>query len=188
MTVGIREDLNEILATLEKEQIPHMLVGGLALEALGIVRFTRDIDIQVSIPALPATMPTSFLGCLVDEVALDPVFRQETLVLHIATSGIPIELFRATHWFTVQALARRTMQKSAVLGRSVPIPTPEDFILLKLAYSASPERGDRKSVQDAIDIESVVEAHRGRLDLDYLRENAKKLGVGREIESFVLSP
>jgi hypothetical protein len=46
--VSLSATVRSILEDLEAEGIEHMVVGGVALEALGVPRTTFDVDIQVA--------------------------------------------------------------------------------------------------------------------------------------------
>lgn len=168
-------DLRDVLQALEREGVTHMVVGGLALEALGIPRATVDVDIQVSVPEPPSRARSVLYGCIVEEWSRDEVFGQETLIGHVGASGIPVEFFFTSHWFTRQALERRQRVHSPSLAREVPIPTPEDFVLLKACYLGSAHRSRAKLAQDALDIEGVVAAF--PLDKAYVQTTAERLGA-----------
>lgn len=169
------ENLRAVLHALEREGVPHMLVGGLALEALGMPRATLDVDVQVSAPDVPSRAKSILYGCIVEEWSKDRVFGQETVIGHVGGSGIPVEFFFTSHWFTRQALERRQRVHSPSLAREVPIPTPEDFVLLKACYLGDEGRSRAKLAQDALDVEGVAAAF--PLDQKYVRENAERLGV-----------
>ena len=47
------QELQNLLATLRRESVPHALCGGLALAVHGLVRATEDIDLLVEETALP---------------------------------------------------------------------------------------------------------------------------------------
>ncbi|HEX2022327.1 MAG TPA: nucleotidyl transferase AbiEii/AbiGii toxin family protein [Candidatus Thermoplasmatota archaeon] len=168
-------DLGDLLGILEEGKVEHMLVGGLAAEAMGFPRATFDIDIQVVAPAAPLRGKSVVFGCIVEEWARDPVFEQDTLIAHLPSSPIPVEFFFTTHWLPAEAVRRRQMVDVPALGRQVPVPTPEDFILLKSGFWTSSARRDTKKAQDALDIEAV--ARRGGLDLAYVERQAARLGV-----------
>lgn len=173
--MGLVQDLRRVLDALDAEGVPHMLVGGLALESLGMPRTTLDIDIQLLAPPGLRRERSVVFGCVVEEWARDEVFGQDTLIAHLGTSAIPVEFFLTGHWFTRQALDRRQVIRSASLAREVAIPRPEDFVLLKTCYLASAGRRAAKRAQDALDVQSVAAAF--PLDRAYLRGNAEKLGV-----------
>lgn len=180
--MGLAEDLSAALDLFEGLDAPHMVVGGLALEALGVPRSTLDIDLQVHLDEPPDRLSSSFHGWFIDERATDEIFDQETLILEGKVSGTPVEVFLTSHWFTEQALERRQTVPSGLLDRRIPIPTPEDFILLKAAYSQGSSRSEAKATQDRLDIESVLEAHVEDLSLDELEKNARRLGVWKRLE------
>lgn len=178
----LAEALQTFLGTLDRERIPHMLVGGMAMEALGVPRSTLDVDVQVELPGGGPPHASTFLGSIVEERTKDEVFGQDVIIVHLATSAVPFELFLTSHWFTRQALARRRTVRSALVGRDVPVPTAEDFVLLKAAYMLGPHRSPRKAAQDALDIERVVGLHRAGLDRAYLEVNARKLACWTSLE------
>jgi hypothetical protein len=175
--VGLADDLRDFLGTLDREHIAHMLVGGVAMEALGGPRSTLDVDLQIDLPNPGSSYASTFLGAIVEERSKDEVFGQEVIIVHLPTSPVPFELFLTSHWFTRQALARRRAVRSGLVARDVPVPTLEDFILLKAAYMRGPTRPPRKAAQDAVDIETVLQHHGGKLDRGYVEANARKLGV-----------
>lgn len=169
-------EAREFLRRLKAAGVPHMLVGAMALDALGPPRSTMDIDIQVHVEGAPTASETTYLGAVVEERSRDPVFEQDVYIVHLPTYAVPIELFVTSHWFTAQALDRRRMVQSGELDE-VPVPTPEDFVLLKAAYHESSQRSRAKRAADAVDIEGVIRGLRGDVDRAYLEENARRLGV-----------
>ena len=171
----IRTDLRLILESLNREQLPHMVVGALAVDAWGVPRTTMDIDIQVALPGPPDKLRSVYLGLVVEEWSRDKTFDQDVVIGSVG-SPIPVEIFVTTHWFTSQALSRRVELPSALVGRAVPVPTREDLILLKAAYQAAPWRSRRKAAQDGVDIEHLL-TFAPSLDLDYLQINGQRLGV-----------
>lgn len=175
--MGFAEDLDPLFDALEEAGHEFMVVGGLAMDALGVPRSTVDIDIQIRLD--PAELGTSsyFLGWFIDERAHDEVFDQVTLIVHAPSSPRPVELFLTDHWFTSQALDRRQHLQATSVGRAFPLPTPEDFVLLKAAYWRHLSRSPRKAAQDGVDIESVLAANLDELDHAYLEENARKLEI-----------
>lgn len=171
----LAEDVARVLDGLEELGLPHMLVGALAVDAWGVPRTTTDVDLQVALPGPPEKIKSVYLGLVVEEWTRDRTFGQDVLIGHVGTP-VPIEVFVTTHWFTRQALDRRTQIRSALLQREVPVPTREDLILLKSSFYVAPWRSRRKAAQDGVDIDHLV-TFAPDLDLDYLRENAERLGV-----------
>lgn len=175
--MGLVEDLEAFLDLAIEIEVPHMLVGGVALEALGVPRSTLYIDVQVRLPEEPSDVSSYFHGWFIAERAKDEVFDQDVIILEGKETGVPVEMFLTDHWFTERALERRTKVESGLLGRRIPVPAAEDFLLLKAAFHAASSRSEAKATQDRLDIEGVVEEHRGDLDRPYIEENARELGV-----------
>ena len=171
----LAEDVRLVLDHLATEGVPHMIVGALAVDAWGVPRTTFDIDVQVALPGGPDKIKSVYLGVIVEEWSKDRTFDQDVLIGSVGTP-VPVEIFITSHWFTLQALARRTSIPSALLARDIPVPTREDLILLKAAFYIAPWRSRRKAAQDGVDIESLI-VHAPSLDVAYLRENGEKLGV-----------
>lgn len=178
----IFDEARGFLRHLNEQGLDYMVVGGLALDVLGTPRMTMDIDIQILSDEGPAPGDAVFLGAIIQERSRDEVFGQEVVILHLPTYGVPIEVFLTDHWMTRQALERRRWVESDDLG-NVPIPTPEDFMLLKSAFHQSPTRSKVKRASDGIDIESVVKRHGERLDSAYVEKNARRLGTWGFIEA-----
>jgi hypothetical protein len=174
--MGVVDDIRRVAATLDAERIPFMLVGGFALDALGVPRATVDVDLQVAMDPPPRAAST-VLGLIIEERSRDSVFDQDVIIGHVPTSGVPIELFITSHWFTRQALERRQTVKSGMLGQEIPIPRVEDFILLKSAYMTSPARSTRKAAQDGVDVETLMQRTAGTLDAAYVEAAARQLGT-----------
>lgn len=174
--MGIAEDLAWFLDHLEAEGVRALVVGGMALHTFGVPRATLDVDLQIDAEP-PGTGVSTYLGLIVEERTRDEVFDQEVLIGHRPTHAVPFELFFVDHWFTRQALERGDRVSSEALGLELPVPTVEDFVLLKLAYATSKTRSPRKANQDLLDLDGVVDGHRDRLDRAFLRENAERLGL-----------
>ncbi|MFT5327144.1 MAG: hypothetical protein ACI8P0_005033, partial [Planctomycetaceae bacterium] len=45
--MDLREELNQLIESLNREQIPYALCGGMALAVHGHPRFTQDIDLLI---------------------------------------------------------------------------------------------------------------------------------------------
>lgn len=142
---------------------------------MGVPRATVGVDLQVAAPSILRRDASVLYGCLVEEWTRDAVFDQDAVILQAPGSATPFELFFATHWLPREALARRVAMASPALGRTIWVPTPEDFVLLKSAYMASPSRSRAKAAQDAVDIEMVSRAH--ELDLGRVEDAATRLGT-----------
>lgn len=78
--------------------------------------------------------------------------------------------------FDLSRFARRYYEE--VLGMLLPVSAPEDTILMKL-HGSKMSGGSEKQFTDAL---RVYEVQYEKLDQEYLREWASKLGVDKEME------
>lgn len=151
---------------LEKEKIPYLLIGGLAVGILGEPRMTQDIDLILFIPK---TSIPNFLKKLKNEgfgFNLHAVLKDLELkgAFRISYQELWVDFIVSSTAFENSAFKRKTKVK--LLGKTVNIPSPEDLILLKLIPGRE---------RDILDAKSIIERHRGRLNKHYLEEWAQKL-------------
>lgn len=174
------DDLSRFIDHLEDEGVPHLVVGAVALDALGTPRRTGDIDLLLGAEP-PEPGESTFLGLLVQERSRDEVFDQPVVSGHLPTKPTPFELFFADHPFTEAALERGRTTEADAFPRPLRLPTAEDFLVMKAAYSAHPSRSRRKAAQDGVDLESVVETQGKAIDWSQVEEGARDLGCWGEL-------
>jgi len=136
-----------------------IVIGGLAVALLGRPRVTRDIDALVLLeeehwPAfLDAGRQFGFAPREADVLAF--AHEARVLLLRHQPTAINIDVTLGHLPFEEEAVARATVVR--VAGTSVPLPTPEDLVIMKAV--AHRER-------DLLDIEGLMAAHP---DLDLKR-------------------
>ncbi len=154
--------LRHLLNWLDEEGIRGVIVGGVAASILGEPRFTRDIDALVILEPnrWPKLLDTGeqhgFEPRLSD--AIEFARRSRVLLLRHRSSGVDVDLVFGALPFEEEILRRSVPVK--IGSESIPLPTPEDLVIMK-AVAGRP--------QDWLDIESLVAAH-PRLDLDRVRQ------------------
>ena len=149
-----------IVKSLRAQRVRGMIIGGVAASLLGRPRTTRDVDVLVWIE--DAGEWGAFLSAAraygLEPRIEDPLgfaARSRVLLLHHVPSGIDVDISLAALPFEAEAIARAAPLK---LGRiRVPLPSPEDLIIMK-AIAHRP--------RDAADIEAILDAHP---DLDRAR-------------------
>ena len=77
------DELRAILEALEQAQIPHALVGGLAVAVWGAPRATKDIDLLIQRQDLPGALEAA-RGCGFTLAALPFEFKDGTEVQRIS--------------------------------------------------------------------------------------------------------
>jgi hypothetical protein len=171
----IEQVLRAVLPILELLGIRYLLTGGIAATLHGRPRFTQDIDVVID----PTKAQLSQLL-----VALDPNFA----VNHAAAQDAYARrgefnavhrtlIFKVDFWFstgnafdTSRLVRAQTMEIAPAL--TARIATPEDVIISKLLWL---QQGATERSAD--DIRGIVRARGAKLDLVYLEEMVRELGL-----------
>jgi hypothetical protein len=156
------EVLRDLVAWLQKKQIPIVVIGGVAASILGRPRMTRDIDMLVLLDeeewskTLREGAKFGFVPRLSD--CLEFAKQSRVLLVRHKPSGIDVDITFAGLEFEMEAIARATWLS---VGKTrLPLPMPEDLIIMK-AIAHRPK--------DLADIESILEAQ-GKLNLRRIRK------------------
>ena len=153
--------LRALVHWLQAKQVPALVIGGVAASLLGRPRLTQDVDVVVLLSEnrweefLNAGARFGFVPRIRN--ALDFARRARVLLVNHKTSGIDVDISLAALPFEKESITRATWMN--VGGLSLPLPTPEDLIIMK-AVAHRP--------RDLADIESVLDAH-PKLDLRRVR-------------------
>jgi hypothetical protein len=144
---------------LEEQRVRYLVIGGLAVVAVGEPRTTADAD---AIIFLSASEAETLIGRAANNgFELDPAVEQQRLettgTLRFRRGKFQIDLITASLPFEETAFRRASRHE--LFGVSLPFPSPEDLILFKVLA------GRDKDMLDAI---GVVRRHRDRLDIAYL--------------------
>lgn len=161
----IPDAFRRIVAFLEAERVPFVVIGGLAAGLQGEPRATRDVDLMV-------TLPTSRLHGILEAARAEGFHMDpEEAELHWLASGfvrlwygpsgkqVAVDLMACNSDFLREASWRA--QQTRFCGLQVPVATAEDVVLFKLA-------GWRE--KDIPDARAIVSRHGERLDTAYLRQ------------------
>ena len=125
--------LRDLAAWLKAGKVPGVVIGGLAASLLGRPRLTRDVDALVMVDEghwaefLAAGAEHGFMPRRDDALA----FAQETRVLLVRhqESGMDADIVLGLLPFEKEAVARATWVELS--GVQVPLPLPEDLIIMK---------------------------------------------------------
>lgn len=139
-----------------------MIIGGVAVIALGVPRLTVDIDATVSgagleIDRLAALLGRHGIAARVPNAAAFARQRQVFLGIHKA-SGTPIDVSIAWLPFEEEALAAR--QRRDYAGVEIRVPRAEDLLIYKLIANRP---------QDIEDAEGLLLLYARRVDLRRIR-------------------
>lgn len=149
-----------VVGLLHDQGIRGMVIGGVAASLLGRARATRDVDAVVWVPD-PKEWPAFLAGARERGFAPridDPLgfaLQARVLLLHHVPTAIDVDISFGGLPYEEEAIGRAVEGK---IGRlRIPLPTPEDLVIMK-AIAHRP--------RDAADIEGVLAAH---ADLDRAR-------------------
>ena len=144
--------LRDLVAWLKAKEVQGVVIGGLAASILGRPRLTRDVDVLVLADEdhwgvfLAAGANHGFFPRRADALA----FAQETRVLLVRhePSGIDADIVFGSLPFEKEAITRAEWVELG--GVRIPLPLPEDLIIMK-AVAHRP--------RDLDDIAAILMAH-----------------------------
>ena len=151
---------------LDEQEVPYMLIGGIANLVWGEPRSTLDVDASVLVeesawPKLIKALQRHFRVIPKHPLA----FLQETHVLPVETDdGVRIDIIWARLSYEHKAIARATMED--VAGHRVRVCRPEDLIIHKI-ISERPK--------DSEDVRAIIRHQGPRLDRRYLSHTVRAL-------------
>lgn len=163
--------LQAVQYLLEQFDKRGVIIGGVAVSLLAQPRFTADIDALLLLDEDEITelIEVAERTGLTPRIADAELFarRNRVVLLRHEDTGINVDISLGMLPFEVEAIARRTVFQSEDFA--LPIPTPEDLIVMK-AVAHRPK--------DLVDIQALIEAHpdldRGRVEA-IVREFAQLL-------------
>ncbi len=139
-----------------------VVIGGVAASLLGRPRLTADVDVVIllSVEQLPSLMEMAMDEGLAPRIpdAAEFARRHRVLLLCHQESGIPVDISLGILPFEKNMVERRQAIPAGDL--IVPVPRPEDMIVLK-AIAHRPV--------DLADIRAIAEAH-PQLDREYIQQ------------------
>ncbi len=173
LTFGRRLEMPELddalkvfTSWLNQRKIAYMVIGGFAVAVWGEPRFTRDLNVTVSVP--PEQLDSTIIAiseAFTPLVADAARFVNDTRVLPIMIDSVPVDIVFAALPYEESAIVRaRTID----LGSPVRICAPEDLILHKIV---SPRARDHE------DVEGVFRYRYAELDYAYLDPRVEELAT-----------
>lgn len=164
--------LRDLVSWLQDSHVPGTVIGGVAASLLGRPRVTRDIDALVLLDEneweafLAKGSTFGFVPRLSDPLPF--AHRARVLLMRHAASGIDIDIAFGALPFEEEAVARTVWHD--VSGIQVPLPVPEDLIIMKaVAHRA----------RDMADIEAILDAQ-PKLDLRRVRRWIRQFSTALE--------
>ena len=169
----------EVVRVLEDLQVPYAVGGSLASSMRGIPRSTQDGDLVADLrvehiqPFVAAIAQTFYVS---PERVLQAVQRRSSFnVVHLKTA-IKVDIFVLSRDpLSLQEMARRqVLPFPGEPGTTIHVASAEDTVLQKLLWY---RKGNMVSERQWNDILGVLKVQGPRLDFDYLKEWADRIGV-----------
>jgi hypothetical protein len=152
--------LLELVQALDRFSLRYALIGGVATGYRSRPRFTQDLDFLLEVPQ--QVLPT----LLEDLAARGFSFDTETAIREWTQEHLTVLSFRGVRIDWLKALLPvyqhviDQARPETWLSSTIRIASPEGLILTKLLAFRT---------QDQVDIENLLAANRGQLDLDLIR-------------------
>jgi predicted nucleotidyltransferase len=169
------DTLRRIVEFLENQKIDYMVIGGWALPFYGQIRTTIDLDIAISVTESDfeelcnTALDHGYSPYLTAEKNPYCVFMDNI-------SSYEVELWKNPDGVVWDSQTINRRNKVVRLGVEFWIISLEDFIVNKLA------RVDR-SLQDEMDVKSVLEREDVNIDWSYLKYRAENAEVLSQLQA-----
>lgn len=158
---------------LEELGAPWLIIGGVAVIARGVPRYTGDIDATVWAPAVAPDRALEILqrqaiGPRIEDAA-EFAKRHHVLLLRHEPTGVPLDVTFA--WLSFEQEAIRAGEECDYAGVRIRVPRPEDLVIYKLA-GARP--------RDLDDAEKLLLLHGAALDIPRIRRVVREFAEALE--------
>lgn len=149
----LEDAVRAILAWSETSRVPILIIGGVAVSILSKPRTTRDVDVVAWLPdpgEWRAFLVNAERHGIVSRIpdALEFSLKSRVLLLKHDPSGVPIDVSMGALPFEENAVRRAVLTEVGAIR--IPLPIPEDLIVMKAVAHRS---------RDMVDIESILSAH-----------------------------
>lgn len=169
----------QVIRILENLSIPYHLGGSFASTIHGVPRQTHDVDMVVDLPQAAGRQLVRALAddFYISESAVEAAISRRSCfnAIHLA-SGFKVDFFvKGHHQYDDVELGRSVTQLIvANPPKSAEVKSAEDVVLRKLQWFKD---GGGISDRQWKDVLGVLKAQEGRLDMLYLNEWARRLGI-----------
>jgi hypothetical protein len=170
---ALLQALRDLVRWLKSKQVPGVVVGGVAASILGRPRMTHDIDALVLLDEghwemfLIDGAKFGFVPRLTD--CLNFAKKSRVLLVRHKSSEIDVDITFGALEFEKEAITRAVWLEVEKIR--IPLPTPEDLIIMK-AFAHRP--------RDLADIESILDVH-PKLNLGRVRRWVKEFSKAIEL-------
>lgn len=154
--------LRDFVIWLKSEDVKGIIIGGIAVSILGRPRVTQDIDSVVIVKPefldkfIKSGAKYGFIPRIKDIIAFTK--KTNVILMKHKAANIDVDISMGFLPFEYEAIKRTVWMK---IGKfSLPLPTPEDLIIMKAIAHRQ---------RDLLDIESILDVN-PKLDLKRIRK------------------
>ena len=146
--------LGDLVAWLAAANVQGIVIGGVAASILGRPRATQDVDALVLVSDAQEFLEVGSKHGFRARIADPAGFAAESrmLLLRHESSGINVDISMADLPFEEEAIRRGQKRPMRGVPVRIPLPTPEDLVIMK-AVAHRP--------RDIADIEGILDLHPG---------------------------
>lgn len=170
---GFLDALRALCDGLGALDVPWMIIGGVAVIAHGVPRYTADVDATVSAPSEALERIFEILADrrIVPRIdgALAFARERQVLLLRHEPSGVDLDVSLA--WLPFEVEAIRRSESCDYAGVTIRIPRPDDLVIYKLV-AARP--------RDYEDVERLLLLHGPSLDLRHITATVREFADALE--------
>jgi len=161
-----------VVGFLVEQNVPYMVIGGMANAVWGEVRATRDADFKISIGERSLNeFRNLVLSRFPERQTGIPAHLQSGHVIHIwAMPEAAVDLLVSIFDYERQAIDRAI--EKTIEGVPVQVCTAEDFVIHKVVANRE---------HDWIDVERVLMRQRAKLDQKYIQDWLRQFAEGLEM-------
>lgn len=164
------DSMQHVIDFLNQRNIPYMLIGGLALSIWGEMRVTHDVDFKVSVDMPLADFRKLVLEHFPARPTKIPPHKLSPYVIHIWVSpDVAADILVSMFDYEREAIKRAV--NAEVMDIATRVCTAEDFIIHKAIANRD---------KDWMDVASILERQRGKLDVKYIRKWLTEFAEGLE--------
>ena len=153
--------------------VPWMIIGGVAVIAHGVPRYTADVDATVSDPDGPIERIFDVFARQRVVARIDGALafarERQVLLLRHEPSGVDLDVSLAWLPFEIEALRRSEVRDYG--GVTIRIPRPDDLVIYKLVASRP---------RDLEDVERLLLLHGPSLDLQHITATVREFADALE--------
>jgi hypothetical protein len=174
----LEDALAALAGALDEAGAPWMVIGGIAVIAHGVRRFTTDIDAAVRGDAIAVDDLLASLARhdIVPRIPDATAFAQANLVLLVRHAATGVDLDVSLAWSSFEHDALAACRKTRFGRVRAPMSRPEDLVVFK-AIAGRPK--------DAQDMEALLVLHPS-IDVARLRRRVEELAVLAEAPELVV--